>query len=143
MTSAADAAGTARVAFGIAYVCRHQDELRTWLTESGTDPSALTELLAALQGQDTPQPSGKGQADPSIPGLLDRLDAVMLATGDAIGVYGVGLRSSGPSGMEPLQVVFRCPLRLCAGRPADRHTGPEPVCTVSTAKRPLIRERLT
>jgi hypothetical protein len=144
MTTAESGAEVARVARGLAYVCRHLDELRTLLNDDGTDPSApLTELVSALQGQAPSRSSGGGQAGPSIASLLDRVHTAVQAAGDALGVYGVGVRSSGQTGMEPLQVVFRCPLRLCAGRPADRVSGPQPVCTVSPARLSLVRERLT
>jgi hypothetical protein len=144
MTTAESGAETARVARGLAYVCRHLDELRTLLNDDGTDPSApLTELVAALQGPTHSQPQCGGKAGPSIAGLLSQVNAAVQAAGDALGVYGIGVRSSGQTGMEALQVVFRCPLRRCAGRPADRLTGPQPVCTVSPAGLPLIRERLT
>ena len=143
MTTGDPGAEAARIARGVAYVCRHLDELRTLLNDDGTDSSApLTALVAALRGQAPSQPSGVGQAGPSIAGLLDQVHAAAQAAGDALGVYGVGVRSSGQTGMEPLQVVFRCPLQRCAGRPADRVTGPQPVCTVSQDRLPLTRERL-
>jgi len=144
MTTAESGAETARVARGLAYVCRHLDELRTLLDDDGTDPSApLTELVTALQGPAHSQPQDGGQAGPSIAGLLNQINAAVQAAGDALGIYGISVRSSGQTGMEALQVVFRCPLRRCAGRPADRFTGPQPVCTFSPARLPLIRERLT
>jgi hypothetical protein len=144
MTTAESGAEAARVARGLAYVCRHLDELRTLLDDDGTDPSKpLAKLVTALQGQAAAQqPTDGGQSRPSVAGLLDQVHAAVQAAGDALGVYGSGVRSGGQTGMEALQVVFRCPLGRCAGRPADRVAGPPPVCTVSPAGLPLIRERL-
>jgi hypothetical protein len=140
MTTAESAAEAMRAARGLAYVCNYLDELRSLLGDDGTDPSKpLTMLVAAFQGQ---QPPDDRQAPASIAGLLDQVNAAVQAAGDALGIYGSSSRSGGTSGMEALQVVFRCPLRQCAGRPADRVAGSQPVCTVSAARLPLTRERL-
>jgi len=128
-------AGAVRVASGLAYVCGHLDELRDLLGDDGSDPDKpLTRLVTALREQ--PQ-------ETEVAGLLDALHAAVQATGDEMGIYGLGgSRRGGLSGMEVLQIVFRCPLNRCAGRSAEQVTGPAPVCTVSPGRLPLRRERL-
>ena len=127
-----------KVAKGLAYVCGHLDELRERLGEDGAGFSApLGRLLAALREADGAKP------DADIAGLLGEVDAAVRQAGDAYGVYGFGGTRRGTSGMEALQVVFRCPLQRCAGRSADQVAGrSQPVCAVSQEQRPLIRERL-
>jgi hypothetical protein len=48
-----------------------------------------------------------------------------------------------PSGMEPLEIVYRCPLQRCAGRPGSQVTEAQPLCSVSPDRRELLRERLS
>lgn len=140
-----------RTASGLAYVCSHLDELRELLGDDGSNPSTpLTRLVGALQAGETPPPrhpggeqSGEQPAGPYIAGLLNEVHAAVQAAGDALGIYPAGpSRGGGLSGMEVLRIVFRCPLHQCAGRPADKVTGPRPVCTVSPKQLPLIRERI-
>jgi hypothetical protein len=124
-----------RVAKGLAYVCGHLGELRELLKDDGADPSTpLGQLLNALQ---------PGQAAADVSGSLDAVDAAVRKAGDAFGVYGfTSTRRGGPSGMEALQIVFRCPLQRCTGRPADQVRGSTPVCAISPQRLPLERERL-
>lgn len=129
-----------RLANGLAYVCRHLDELRELLGDDGSDPStALMRLVAVLQGG----ASGQAAKAPELAGVLEEVHAQVQAAGDVLGVYGSGSsRGGGLSGMEVLQFVYRCPLGRCAGRLAHEVAQAQPVCTVSEARQSLIRERL-
>jgi hypothetical protein len=140
-----------RVASGLAYVCRHLDELRELLGDDGSDPlMPLSRLVTDLHGGGASLDSQTGAQQPGertvvfdVVGLLNEVHAAVQAAGDALGVYGFGpSRGGGLSGMEVLQFVFRCPLDRCVGRPAYEVRGAHPVCTVSAARLPLIRERL-
>jgi hypothetical protein len=139
-----------RVASGLAYVCRHLDELREVLGDDGSDPSMpLTRLVVALRGNENPSLSRAGGQPTEQPTaadvarLLTEVHAAVQAAGDALGVYGIGRsRDGGASGLEVLLVVFRCPLQRCAGRPAHEVTESQPRCSVSSARLPMIRERL-
>lgn len=136
MTTAGSGAEAARIARGLAYVCGHLAELRALLEDDGADPSkSLSRLVSALQA-----PSAGAQAGPDIAALLGQVQAAVQALGDAVGIYGYSRRGTGQSGMEALQIVYRCPLQRCAGRPAETITEPEPKCSVSGAR--LIRDRL-
>jgi hypothetical protein len=124
-----------RVARGLAYVCGHLDELRELLGDDGSDPDRpLARLIAALRA---PEPE-------EIAARLDAVDAAVQEAGDMMGVYGPG-PARGPAGLDALdalQIVYRCPLKRCAGRPANVFAGARPVCTVSPERLPLVRERL-
>jgi hypothetical protein len=124
------------LATGLAYVCDQLAYLRRTLGDDGSDPSTpLAQLTAALESA-APRAS---QAD--LAGLLAKVHQAVREKGDSLGAYGPGtVRGTTSSGMEALQIVFRCPLRQCLGKPADRVSGPEPVCAIS--QKPLIRERL-
>jgi hypothetical protein len=124
-----------RAANGLAYVCGHLEQLRKLLNDDGADPSTpLGQLLNALQS---------GEAEPDLSALLDSVDTAARQAGDAFGVYGfLTTRRGGVSGMETLQIVFRCPLRRCAGRGASQVRGSTPVCAISPQRLPLDRERL-
>lgn len=134
MAASGSRAGAIRVASGLAYVCGHLDELRDLLGDDGSDPDKpVTRLVTALREQ---------RQETEVAGLLDAVHAAVQASGDEMGIYGFGSRRGGLSGMEVLQIVFRCPLNRCAGRSAEQVAGPAPVCTVSPARLPLRRERL-
>ncbi|MFF0201374.1 hypothetical protein [Streptomyces sp. NPDC005017] len=123
---------TGRDAAGLAYVCAHYEELRALLGDDGTDPSTpLARLRSACGGEVA-----------SLVRLLGEVDAALrAATGDFVSIRGVGESRPGQSsGLEPLEHVFRCPLRQCTGRHGSEVAEARPVCSLS--RRELIRERL-
>ncbi|MFE1437451.1 hypothetical protein [Streptomyces sp. NPDC058739] len=123
---------TGRDAAGLAYACAHYEELREVLGDDGTDPSTpLARLRAACGGE-------RGE----IVGVLGEVDAALrAATGGFVSIHGVGESRPGQlSGLEPLEHVFRCPLRQCTGRHGSEVAEARPVCSLS--RRELIRERL-
>jgi hypothetical protein len=92
---------------GLAYVCGHLDEIRADLQGEGMDDLSLLQRLldAVRDSQDI--------ADP-----LDALHSVLQNGGDALGVYGHGVRGLSPAGVEsgPLEIVYLCPVGRCSGR---------------------------
>jgi hypothetical protein len=116
----------AREAAGLAYVCANLGDLRATLDEDGA--SALERLLAALR-------SGT-----AITPLLDELHLAVQRAGDALGIYGEQDRGLEAVGTERMEIVFRCPLEKCTGRPFDEVTEFPPLCSVNGAE--LIRDRL-
>lgn len=130
--------GTGRVgvsgrdAAGLAYVCAHFEELRELLGDDGTDPTTPLARLRAVCGADATQAAR----------LLAEVDAALRAATDGfVSIHGAGQgRAREPSGLEPLEIVFRCPLRQCTGRHGSEVAVARPVCSIS--RRELIRERL-
>ncbi|MGQ4380274.1 hypothetical protein ACN6K9_003646 [Streptomyces sp. SAS_267] len=103
--------GSARVAAGLAYVCGNLDDLTAVLGTA--DPSGplpqLTAALRALPGQNGP---GQDLAD-----LLNQVHVALQAAGDASGAYGqTDFRGVDVAGAESLEIVYRCPIRVCRGR---------------------------
>jgi hypothetical protein len=66
--------------------------------------------------------------------------AVVRATGDAWGVYGQATRHTTLAGVAPVEIVYRCPLSVCAGRLRDEVTG---LTRCEIGGGPLRRERLS
>jgi len=134
-----------RVAFGLAYVCGHLQELRQTLQDDGTDPSTpIARLLSACRAG---PPRAEDEKNPpirsSVAELLDNLHAAVQAAGDILGVYPYGeSRSAEPAGVQSLEIVYRCPLHVCAGRSASEVTDTHPVCFVGLRMPQLLRERL-
>ncbi|GAB7186770.1 hypothetical protein ATKI12_6601 [Kitasatospora sp. Ki12] len=117
-----------RIAAGLAYVCGHLDEIRATLGDDGTDASApLPRLLTAIQA--SPRQD--------VANLLDALHAAVQAAGDAPGVYGqADLRGIDAVGVESLEIVYRCPLRVCSGRDESELTQFPPRCSISGQELP-------
>lgn len=128
-------------AFGLTYICGHLAEISTDLGDDSSDPDTpLQRLLAALQPC-TGRPAALSAADPSeLATLVDAVHlAVVRATGDAWGVYGQVTRHTTLAGVAPVEIVYRCPLGVCAGRLRDEVTG---AARCEVGGRPLRRERL-
>jgi len=125
----ADAA--ARTAAGLAYVCAHLDDLQAILRGDGADPPVpLRQLLAAVRSG--PQTPRVREQQPALADLLDAVHEAVQAAGDSWGVYGYyEQRGIGAVGIEPLEVVYRCPLRLCLGRGEDEITALPARCAIS------------
>ncbi|MFJ6293802.1 hypothetical protein ACIQJX_10645 [Streptomyces griseoviridis] len=121
-----------RDAAGLAYVCAHFEELRELLGDDGLDPSTPLERLRAARGAEAASSAE----------LLGEIDAALrAATDDFASIHGAGQGRGGDlSGLEPLEIVFRCPLRRCTGRPGSEVAVARPVCSIS--RRELVRERL-
>jgi hypothetical protein len=121
-----------REASGLAYVCANASDLRSILEEKCPDSAPVLEsVLAAVR-------DGK-----AVTQLLDELHQALQRAGDELGVYGeYGGQDRGPeaAGTERMEIVFRCPLKKCMGRPFDEVTQFPPHCSVSGAE--LIRDRL-
>lgn len=103
----ADEADDAVQRNGLAYVCGHLDQVRADLQGDGAgDVSPLQRLLDAVR-------DGQDLAD-----LLDALHAAVQNSGDALGVYGHGVRGLRPTGVEdgPMEIVYLCPVGRCSGR---------------------------
>lgn len=113
---------------GLAYVCGHLDEIRASLQPD--DSPLLRLLLDEVR-------DGREIAD-----LLDALHLALQRGGDALGVYGHGVRGLSPAGIEdrPLEVVYLCPVGRCSGRRWADVAASSLRCTISG--RDLIRERL-
>jgi hypothetical protein len=128
--------------FGLAYICGHLSEIRADLSDDGADPDTpLQRLLAAIQSR-TAQPPELSDADSSeVAALVDAVHlAVVRATGDAWGVYGQATRHTTLVGIAPVEIVYRCPLGVCAGRLREEVIGAAR-CEVGGG--PLRRERLS
>ncbi|MFE0135761.1 hypothetical protein ACFWY6_29940 [Streptomyces sp. NPDC059037] len=102
------------------------DEIHGTLGAGGSEASApLQRLLAAVRaGQD-------------VTDLLDAVHAAVQAAGDALGVYGqAGHRGLDAVGVESLEIVYRCPLRVCSGW--DESDAPQfpPRCSISGQELP-------
>ncbi|MFJ5779280.1 hypothetical protein [Streptomyces sp. NPDC093094] len=123
---------TGRNAAALAYVCAHYEELQELLGYDGNDPSTPLARLRSPHGAEVAQ----------IVELLDEVDASLRAATDGfVSIHGVGESRDGQlSGLEPLEHVFRCPLRQCTGRHGSQVAEARPVCSIS--RRELIRERL-
>jgi hypothetical protein len=134
---------TYEVAVGLAYVCTHLQSLQEIL-DDGTDAPTPLELLLAAVKADKEEAAKTFDDDPAqLAALLSRVDEAVKTAGLIEGVYGRGLgRSVEPSGLEPLEIVYRCPLHLCIGRSVSQVTGARPVCLISHGKRELLRDRL-
>lgn len=119
-------------AAGLAYVCTHFEELLELLGDDGRDPSTPLARLRAARGADATQAAR----------LLAEVDAALRAATDGFAsIYGAGQgRARELSGLEPLEIVFRCPLRQCTGRHGSEVAVARPVCAISG--RELVRERL-
>ncbi|GLV99151.1 hypothetical protein ADK52_12170 [Streptomyces sp. WM6372] len=122
----------ARTAAGLAYVCGNLAELRGTL---GADPSGpLPRLEAVIR-------TGPAQGGPDLAALLDDVHSALQVAGDALGVYGQSdFRGVDAAGVESLEIVYRCPLRVCNGRDEDEITEFPARCSVSG--RELPREAL-
>src|SRR5450755_986448 len=122
-----------RVAFGLAYACGHLAELRQTLQDDGSDPSTpIARLLSACRAGLPPADDGKNpDRQPSLAELLDDVHAAVQAAGDILGVYVYDeSRSVEPAGVQSLEIVYRCPLNLCAGRSASEVINAHPVCSL-------------
>lgn len=147
MTTAGSSAEARQVARGLAYVCGHLQELRKLLNDDGTDPAKpLTRLVSAIEAAGavaSSQPSSAGTpTGGDIAALLRQVHASVQHAGDVVGIYGYSRRGTAQSGMEALQIIYRCPLQRCAGRLEDSVTELNPKCTMSPNGLPLIRDRL-
>ncbi|MBO2458464.1 hypothetical protein [Actinomadura violacea] len=126
--------GPRDVPFSVAYACAHLDELRTLLEESDDAAARLTRLVSALRAD--PRPS-----EAELSALVDDLHAAVQAAGDPWGVRPPAQRGPlGAAGVESVEVVYRCPLGVCAGRDADEVDRLPVRCAVTG--RDLVRERL-
>lgn len=122
----------ADLAAGLAYVCTHLQELTELLGDEGADPATPLGLLLAL--------SGAPDEDPELGSLLDEVDAALRASTDGmVSLHGFGQGRDG-SGLEALEIIYRCPLRRCAGRSGAEVAEARPVCSIG--RRALLRERL-
>lgn len=142
MTESASQAAALRVSIALAYVCDHLQELSAVLGDDGGDPEApLARLLSTLRASEAP-PAQIERGLPDITALLNSVHAALQAAGDVWGVYGAAPGRSGDTegGMEALEIVYRCPLQKCAGRPGGQVAELRPVCAVSQQE--LLRERL-
>ncbi|KMS67489.1 hypothetical protein ACM01_42600 [Streptomyces viridochromogenes] len=120
-----------RIAEALSYVCRRRDELAALLV--GND-AALHALEAA---------AGRPAVDDALlAGFLNTLHKAVRQAGDPFGVYGGTGRSVTPAGVRDLDIVYRCPLRLCTGRSGDEVDGDVPHCRFAPPGTALIRERL-
>ncbi|MEW2353610.1 hypothetical protein [Spirillospora sp. NPDC029432] len=126
---------------GLAYVCGRYGEISAVLGGNDTGPfeplDRLLDVLREWRGTD-PDSSFEQEADR----LLELVHAALVNMGDEYGVYGnAGFRSAiDAAGVEGLEIVYRCPLRLCAGRDEVDVVEFPPRCSVNGA--PLPRERL-
>lgn len=130
MTSQAEAAGL-RVAKALSYVCGHRDELAVLLDE---DDVSLRELAARV--------SRCAPGDSTLTALLEALHTAIQRAGDPSGVYGGAGRNLIPAGVGDLEIVYRCPLRLCIGRSGHEVGGDASRCRFDPAGAALLRERL-
>jgi hypothetical protein len=121
-------AASIRSAVGLANVCRQLDELRELLGDD--DAEQLSQLLAAV---------GAGEPDQVVADLLDELSEAVQNAGDMAGIFGFDTSRGDAAGLDPLEIIYRCPLRRCMGRAEADH---QPFCAVSPARLPLLRERL-
>jgi hypothetical protein len=117
-------------AVGLANVCGQLDELRQLLNDADDEASPLSRLLMAVRTRKPEQ---------VIADLLDELNEAVQDAGDMAGIFGFDVNRGNDAGLDALEIVFRCPLRRCAGR-AD--AGRQPFCALSPAHLPLLRERL-
>jgi hypothetical protein len=126
-----DAASVGRVAAGLSYVCGHIDELRAELGDDGTDPgSPLQVLLAAMRSE-------RSAADMAT--FVEAVHvAVVRATSDPWGIFGDSSRGYELVGVDPIEIHYRCPKGLCAGRSRDEVIG---VARCAVTGQKLLRER--
>jgi hypothetical protein len=110
----------------LAFVCARIPEIRTALGPAGVPP--LQGLTEAVQRGDDLRPA------------LDAVHRALLAAGDALGVYGHGSRGLEPAGVESVEIVYRCPLRKCAGRDRAEFLRSSQLCEIGGER--LLRERL-
>lgn len=119
----------AQEAAGLAYVCANLGELRAILGDDGEDPASVLErLLAALRSGET------------VTQLLEEAHRAMQRAGDALGIYGQQDRGAAAIGTERMEIVFRCPLGKCTGRPFGDVASFPPLCSVNGTE--LVRDRL-
>ncbi|MFE7272971.1 hypothetical protein [Streptomyces sp. NPDC057623] len=130
MTDRAEPTGL-RIAGALSYVCRRRDELAALLAGNDTALHAL-ETAAGRPTVD----------DALLTGLLDTLHRAVRQAGDPFGVYGGTGRGVMPAGVGDLDVVYRCPLRLCTGRSGGEVDGDVPHCRFAPSGTALVRERL-
>jgi hypothetical protein len=144
-TMAAPLPASLRVAFGLAYVCGHLAELRQTLQDNGCDPSTpISRLLRVCRAGPPPADDRKNtDSQPSLAELLDEVHTAVQAAGDILGVYVYDeSRSVEPAGVQSVEIVYRCPLNLCAGRSAREAVDAHPVCSLGHRLPELLRERL-
>ncbi|GAA3908882.1 hypothetical protein GCM10023084_71370 [Streptomyces lacrimifluminis] len=127
-TNAGDEADCRRHATALAYVCGHLAEMREMLGEQGE--ALLGRLEGALEDD---------AAEQDLAAVLDELHRALQRAGDAPGVYGYRLPFNA-AGLSSLQIVYRCPLRRCAGFSRAEVTEFPPHCAISGGE--LLRERL-
>ena len=130
-----------QAAVGLAYVCANLQEIRSLFGDEGAGPAApLPRLLAALQA--LPGSGGQEASKEQIPELLSEVHTALQAQGDALGVFGHSGRVRGldAAGVESLEIVYRCPLKVCTGRDEAESSQFPPRCSISQAE--LMRERL-
>jgi hypothetical protein len=121
-----------RVTRALAYLCDNLVEIRAVIGEEGP----LAALMSALH--DNP---GSPSPPADLARLLDAVHRQLQAAGDAHGLYGSSTRSGVYApGLESLEVVYRCPLTMCAGRDEQDVSTVAPRCAIGAA--PLIREVL-
>lgn len=116
-----------RTSDGLAYVCRHLDQIRADLAG---DTSPLERVLDAVaDGLD-------------LTTALDALHTALLAGGDAFGLYGNAARTLRPPGVgrEPLEIVYLCPLGRCSVLRWPEAVGGAQHCSISGRDR--VREKL-
>lgn len=115
----------------LAYVCEQWDFLRAELPiDRIGEPPLLQRLLAAIrEGSD-------------LTGPLDALHEAVLASGDALGIYG-STRGVQPVGIEATattEAVYLCPAGRCSRYTWPQSTDDQPRCQVTG--KPLRRDSL-
>ena len=119
----------AQEAAGLAYICTNLSELRAILGDDGKDPASVLErLLGGLRSGET------------VTQLLEEAHRALQHAGDALGIYGQQDRGAGAIGTERMEIVFRCPLGKCTGRPFGDVASFPPLCSVNGTE--LVRDRL-
>ncbi|TDB91942.1 hypothetical protein E1264_00290 [Actinomadura sp. KC216] len=132
---------SSQVEAGLAYVCANFGEIRALLEDEGAgETMPLSQLKAALQ--DRQKPDRQGPSREHVPELLNAVHLAVQARGDVLGVFGYGgFRSvMGADGVESLEIVYRCPLKACAGRDEAEVSEFPPRCSISGVA--LVREPL-
>jgi hypothetical protein len=120
-----------RTALALSFLCENLDDLAELLAE---DHALLDAVLDSVRHG---SPNGVELA-----ALLDALHTAVQRAGFAQGVHGERVRALTPMGVSRVDVVYRCPLRICTGRPREAVDGGVPRCAVAPGGMPLQRERL-
>lgn len=95
---------TRQDADGLARACQDLDDIRAICVDAYGDDGAVRRLLAAVANRR------------DLRGPLHDLDAALVRAGDAVGLLAPGTRGLRIPGADegPLELVYRCPLRLCS-----------------------------